>query len=102
MRARIGEIEIDFAANEIVHDNMFARRTKSQRALVFEDVAAVLKFFQVAFVNFSALALEVRTEISADMGAFIPIQAKPFETLINRGRGFLGVAFSVGVFDSQN
>src|SRR5712692_3030263 len=102
MRAWIGEIEIDFAANEIIHDNMFARGSKSQRALVFEDVAAVLKFFQIAFVNFSALTLKVRTDISADMRAFVPIDAQPFETLVNRGCRFLGIAFDVGVFDSQN
>src|ERR1700736_4487869 len=102
MRARVGEIEIYFAADKIVHDDVLAGRTKPQRTLVFEDVTTVLEFFQVALVNFSALALKIGTEISTDVGAFIPIQSEPFQTFVNRGRGFFSVAFSVGVFDTQN
>ena len=102
MRRGIGEIEIDFAANEIVHNHMLARRAKSKRALVFENVAGVLKFFQVAFVNVGALTLKIRTEIPADVRTFIPTNSEPFKSLINRGRGFFGIAFEIGVFDSQN
>src|SRR5204863_2853311 len=73
MRSRIGEIEIDFAADKIVHDHMLTRRAETQSARVFEDVARVLKSLEVAFVNFGALALKVRTEIAADVRAFVPI-----------------------------
>ena len=73
MRAGIGEIEIDFAADKIVHDHVLTRRAETQRARVFEDVARVLKLLEVAFVNFGALALKVRTEITADVRAFIPV-----------------------------
>src|SRR6266480_7493760 len=79
MRTGIGEIEIDFAADKIVHDDVLPRRTEAQRALVFKDVATVLKFLQVTFVDLSALTLKIGTEIPADVGAFIPIQSEPFE-----------------------
>ncbi len=102
MRARIGEIEIDFAADEIVHDDVLPRRTEAQRALVFKDVATVLKFLQVTLVDLSALTLKIGTEIAADVGAFIPIQSEPFEAFVNRGRGFLGIAPQIGIFDSQH
>ena len=100
MRARVGEIEIDFAANEVVYNDVFARRTEPQCALVFENVPGFLKFFQIALINFSALALEIRSEVSADVRAFVPIHAQPLEPLVNRVRGFLGVPFEIGVFDS--
>src|SRR5204863_3582438 len=98
MRSGIGKIEIDFPANEMVHDHVYARRTKTKRALVFENVAGVLKFFQITLVNISALTLKVGTHISADMRAFVPIDSEPFKPLINRGRGFFGVALEVSVF----
>src|SRR5205085_12207300 len=102
MRARIGQIDIERAANKNVHDDVLPRRAEAQRALVFEDVAAVLKFIQVAFVDLSALTLKIGTEIPADVGAFIPIQSEPFEAFVNGGCGFLSVALDVGVFDSQH
>ena len=73
MRRRIAEIEIDSAAHDVVHDDVLARRPKSQRALVFENVTGVLKFFQVTLVKFSAFALQIRSEIPTDLRAFIPI-----------------------------
>src|SRR6202045_5564079 len=63
MGARIGEIEIDFAADEIVDDNVLPWRTEPQRNLIFKNMAGVLKFFSVALVDFSALALKGRTQI---------------------------------------
>src|SRR5437588_4552707 len=102
MRAWIGEIEIDFPANQIADDDVLAWRAKTQRALVFENMTAILKVFQVALVNVGALALKIRTEISADMRSFVPINTEPLESLVNRGRGFFGVAFDVRVFDSQH
>src|ERR1700693_3434583 len=100
--ARIREIEIDFAANEIVHDHMLARRTKSERALVFKDMACVLKLLQVALVNFSALTLKIRAEIPADVRTFVPINSQPLQSFVNRRGGLLGVALGVGIFDSKN
>jgi len=47
-------------------------------------------------------ALQIRAEISTDVGAFVPIEAKPLESVTNRRHRFLDVACSVGVFDAQN
>src|SRR5437763_15352624 len=102
VRARIREIEINLAANEIVDDNALTRRTEAQRALVFEDVTTVLKFFQVTLVNLRPLTFELRAKSSPDVRTFVPINPEPFEALIDRGRSFFGVAFGVGVFDSQD
>ena len=57
----------------VVNDHVFARRTKPNRAVVFEDVAAVLKFFQSVLVNRVALALKIRSEFPAGVWAFVPI-----------------------------
>ena len=81
---------------------MLARRTEAERALIFENVAAVLEFFEVALVDFRALALKIRAEISADVRAFVPIQPEPAQAFINGRRGFLGVALGVGVLDAQD
>src|SRR6266700_8268920 len=102
MCSRISEIEIDLAADQIIQNHMLARRTKSQSTLIFEDMAGVLKCFQVAFVKFCPLALQIGSEISSDMRAFVPIEAEPFQSLINCCHGFLGIARPVGVLDAQN
>src|SRR5205085_12006188 len=86
VRARVREIEINLAANEIVDDDVLTRRTEAQRALVFEDVTTVLKFFQVTLVNLRALTLEIRAKFSPDVGTFVPINSEPFEPPIDRGR----------------
>ena len=84
----IGQIEIDLAADEVIDDDVFARRTEAQRALVFEDVAGVLEFLQIAFVDFVRARFEIRTEISAHLRAFIPIESEPLQAIINCGRRF--------------
>ena len=58
MRARIGEIEIDLAADEIVDNDVLARRTEAQRALVFENVAGVLKFLSDSARKFRCARFE--------------------------------------------
>jgi hypothetical protein len=78
MRRRIAEIEINLAAHDVVHNDVLARRTKSQRALVLEDVTGILKFFQIALVKFRSLTLQIRSVIAARMLAFVPIQTQPF------------------------
>src|SRR6266576_1465517 len=102
MRCGIAEIEIDPAADEIVNHDVLARRTKSQSSLIFEDMTGILKLVEVAFVEFCPFALQVRSEISPHVGAFVPIKTEPLQPFINRGHGFLGVALYVGVFDAQN
>src|SRR5438876_12378477 len=102
MRCRIAEIEIDLAADEIVNHDVLPRRAKSQSSLIFEDMTSILKLVEVALVEFCALALQVRSEISAHMRTFVPIETEPLQSFTNSGHAFLGVARPVGVFDAQN
>ncbi len=102
MRLFVRQIEIDLSVNEVVDDDVFARRPKSQCSLIFVDVAGVLKFFQITLVKFCAFALQIRPELAADMRAFIPIQAQPFQSFVDGGHRFLGVALHIGVFDAQH
>src|SRR5262249_23797257 len=102
MRGWIGEIEIDFAADNILDHHVLAWRTKAQSALVFENVARLLKLFQVTFVKLGALALKIRAEIASDVRSFIQVQAKPCKALVTRRGRFLVVPFNVGIFDAQN
>src|SRR6266566_4434893 len=102
MRSGIGEIEIDSPANEIIDNDMLARRTKSQSSLVLENVAVVLKLFEVALVKVRAFALQIRPEIAAHVRAFVPIEAEPSETFVNCSRCFFDLACFIGVFDAEN
>jgi hypothetical protein len=77
VRSRIAKVEIDLAAHNVVHEHVFAWRTKSHRALVLEDVTGILKLLQVALVQLGSLTLQVRSEFAADVRTFVPIQAKP-------------------------
>src|SRR5439155_19117696 len=101
-RCRVTEVEIDFAAYDVIHDDVLARRTKSQRALVLEDVTGVLEFFQVALVKRCAFALQIGSVIAADMRTFVPVEAQPFQPFVNRRHCFLSVSFAVSVFDAQD
>src|SRR4029450_6738748 len=69
----VRKIEIDFAANEIVDQDVLARGTKSQRSLVFKNVTGILQLLEIPLVNFVALTLKIGPEISADMRAFVPV-----------------------------
>ena len=55
--AGIGEIEIDFAADKIIDNDVLARRTKSERARVLKDMTGVLQLFQIALVKISVRSL---------------------------------------------
>ena len=98
----IRKIKIDFPANKIAHDHVLARRPETQCARIFENMTAVLKLLQVALVNICALTLQIWAKISANVRTFIPIEAEPLQTLVNRCGGFFGVARSISVLDAQN
>src|SRR5205814_2036691 len=102
MGAWICEIEIDFAADDVIDHHVLTRRAKTERARVFENMAGVLKLFQIPLVNIRSLALQIRSEISAHMRTFIPIEAEPAQSFINRGGCFFGIARSISVLDAQN
>ena len=65
-------------------------------------MTCILKFFEVALVQFRALTLQIRSEIAADVRTFVPVQAEPFKPPVNGGHRFLGVPLDIGVFDAQN
>ena len=48
MRSRIRQIEIDFAADEVIDDDVLARGTEPERAIVFVNVAGGLQLTQIA------------------------------------------------------
>src|SRR5437870_4363478 len=102
MRGRIREIEIDSTAYDVIDHDVLARRTKSQRSLIFKNMAGVLKLFQVTLVKISALTLHIRSEIAADVRSFVPIQAQPFQAFVNGGHRFLGVSLAISVFNTQH
>src|SRR5205807_2983818 len=60
------------------------------------------QFLEITSVNFLALALEIRAEISSRFRTFVPFQPEPAQPVVNRARRFLGISGAVGVFDSQN
>ena len=102
MRRRIAQIEIDSPAHDVIHDHVLARRAKSQRALVFENVTGILKFFQVTLIKFCAFALQIRAKLATNMRPFVPIQAEPSQTFVNGGHCFLGITLHVSVFNAQH
>src|SRR5204863_2072351 len=102
MGAWICEIKIDSAADDVIDHHVLTRRAKTERARIFENMAGVLKLFQIPLVNIRSLALQIRSEISAHMRTFIPIETEPAQSFIDRGGCFFGIARSIGVLDAQN
>ena len=102
MRSGIGQIEIDLAADEIVDNDVFARRTKAQRSGVFEKVTGLLQLPHIAFINFRALTLKIRAEISTGVRTFIPIETEPAKPIVNGAGRFLGIARAIRVFNPQH
>src|SRR5260370_11977921 len=77
MRGRIGEIEIDFTADDVIDDDVLAWRTESQGTLILEDVTGILKLLKVPLVKLRPLTLQISSVIAARMRAFVPVQAQP-------------------------
>ena len=61
-----------------------------------------LEFIEIPLVDGVALALEIRAEVTADAGAFVPVQTEPFQTVIDDLHSLDGVARLVGVLDPQD
>ena len=70
--------------------------------MVLKKVARGLEPSEVPLVNRVAFALKIWAEISADFRAFIPIEPKPAQPVVDRAGRFLGVARLVGVLDPQD
>ena len=103
MRAgQLGARARHVAADEVVHGDRFVLHAKTNRAVGFVGGAFVEEFLNAALINFSPLALQIRTEITADFRAFVPENAEPAEA-VEYGLQRLGaVAFGVGVVDAQD
>ena len=81
---------------------MLAWRTETNRACVFEKVTGGLQLPQIPLVDLIALTLEIRTEISADLRTFVPVEPEPAQPVVDRGRSFGRVARFVGILDAQD
>ena len=99
----LGTVDFDVPADEVVHDDELAREFEAGRALVVEvDAVGGLEFGEVAFVDVVALALEVGAEVTALAGALVPVEAEPFQAVVDDLHGVDGVAGLVGVLDAQD
>ncbi len=96
-------VHLHAPADEVVHDDRLARQLEARRAfLVHVDRAGGLEFGEVALVNVVALALEIRAEVAADARTLVPVQAQPFQAVVDDLHGLDGVARLVGVLDAQD
>jgi len=62
----------------------------------------VLELLEVVLVDLAALALEIGTAVPAGFWAFVPIQPEPAQARKEFFEGGLGIAFPIGIFDSQD
>ena len=66
------------------------------------DVAAGLELLDDVSVDLTALRLAVGSVVAADLDAFVPVQAQPFEGLDDLAEALLGVTCRVGVLDAED
>lgn len=64
--------------------------------------ALFLQLLKSCLVGVEAFGLQVRTELAANFGAFIPIQPQPFHRAQDDLLVFLGGALGIGVLDAEN
>ena len=102
LRFRVGHVELDVAADDVVHDDFFASEPKADRASVFVNPIRGAELVEIALVNRLALALEIRAEVAAHFRTFIPIKFEPAQSVVNCLRGFGRVPRPVSVLDPQN
>ena len=65
-------------------------------------MAAGLELLDDLGVDLTALRLAVGSVVSADLDAFVPVKAQPFEGLDDLAEALLGVTCRVGVFDAED
>src|SRR2546423_15444944 len=76
IRLRIGQIELDAAANRIVDDDLLALESKTEGAMIVVNSDGGAQLLEIRTTDFFALALVIRPEISAVVRVFIPIQVE--------------------------
>ena len=102
---RVGFIAVinrHLAANEVVHRHRAAIETESPRTAILINATGINEFRKPTVVNLASVALKIRTQPTANLRAFVPIQPKPFHPLKNRLLGLIGVSRLVGVLDAQH
>ncbi len=102
MGVRVGEIEFDIAADEVVDGDFLAQRAEAPGALILVEVALGVELIKVGLVDGFAFGLEIGAAGSADFWAFIPLEAEPAEAFEDDLDGLLSVAGFVGVFDAED
>ena len=73
-----------------------------ERAEAFETVAGLDDPVDIGAVDVLALGLAVGAVFSADIGAFVPFEAAPFERLENLLLVFAGRTGGIGILDAQD
>ena len=102
IRLGAGHVEFDVAADDVIDDDLFARETKADGTRVVVNAAGGAEFVEITLIDRFPLALKIRAKIPAGFRAFIPIESKPAQPVVNGARGLLGVARPIGIFDAQN
>ncbi len=77
-----------------------ASGNESRRAL--QKDGRRLPVSQMPLVDFVALTLKIRPEISAGLRTFVPFEPEPAESVVDCLRGFGGVAGLIGILDPQD
>ncbi len=98
----LGTVHHDVPAHEVVHDDLLARQLETDGSFILVDCAGGLELFEVSEVDRVAFALEIRSVVAADAGAFVPVETEPFQAVIDDLHGLDGVARLVGVLDAQD
>jgi hypothetical protein len=96
----VGHIEFNAAADQVFDNDGLSRRAKADRSLVRVNMPAYFQSREVPFIDVVSLALKIRSEVSSFVGAFIPVQVEPFQSLVNGLHRLGGVPLLIGIFDS--
>jgi hypothetical protein len=80
----------------------FAPEAKTPGAAVVVEVISVTQLLKVAGVDLVPLALEVWPVLTACVGTFIPIEAKPPQSVVDHLHCFGSIARCIGILDAQD
>ena len=70
--------------------------------MVFVNATGGDEFIEMLLVNDVAFALEIGTVIAPFQWAFIPIDAKPTQTIVDRLNSLWSIPGLVGILNSQD
>ena len=84
------------------HDDRLARQLEAYGPFVLVHGAGGLELIEVAHVDRVALALKVRPAVPTDARALVPVEAEPFQAVVDELHRLNGVARLVRVLDAQD